>query len=305
VIIDEIEDVLRVLTCDQWYIDMPIMNTGVLSPGIWEFKDTGGALVPVRSRPDKPQANSLYIVEKNISGSVPGTIFTGIGCYLMRKYHNVVKRYMLKSSNIKGATILDIGTGQGGDVPKWRTARKVYCIEPDIESIREMQGRIAHLERHGVLDTVLVKNSMLRDVSPDDIPEKISMFTAFFCMNQWYDGDWEALETIVKARGARGCKLLAIALTDPYENKNDCWTLSTLEDGTKYCISLHQTRIVNIRETVINTKRLDDIMNRCGMERSYYQRLNESDVMTEKEKRLSSMYTALIYSKKPGGIRSF
>nr|YP_009659051.1 hypothetical protein [Spizellomyces sp. 'palustris']QCQ69049.1 hypothetical protein [Spizellomyces sp. 'palustris'] len=153
----------KIKTCDDWSIDMPWENHECVE-GIWEFEKRANILVPTRLRLDKPQANSLEIVEKNLVDSIPGTIFTGIGCYLMRKYHNRVKIDMLRSSHDMGSVIMDIGTGQGGDVIKWRRAKLIYCIEPSVKATQEME------QRYGYLPNVFVINSLLKDVDPSTIP---------------------------------------------------------------------------------------------------------------------------------------
>ena len=50
---------------------------------------------------------------------------------------------MIKNANDKDAVILDVGTGQGGDVDKWKRVKYVYCIEPAWKSSSEMLRRFA------------------------------------------------------------------------------------------------------------------------------------------------------------------
>ena len=278
-------------TCDGHLVDTlfsDLFNGIKLERGIWEFKNSSGILVPTRARPDKPQANSLEIVRKNVTESAPGNVFEGIGCYFMRKYHNAVKRAMIMS--MPNTNILDIGTGQGGDVTKWAKAKTVYCVEPDSESTAEM------IKRHGTKDSILVNNCFLRDLDPKHVGNKnISLFTAFFCINQWEDSDWDGLERAVTALGTRRCKLMVIALTHPYEEDNRCWKL--YKEEPYYYISIHSTRIVGIREKAMSIDRLDSLMARCRMTRTLTERLNMCEMMTEEEQRLSAMYTAIVYQR--------
>ena len=313
----------NLLTCDGWSIDIPwdppcvehlapddarcielgkdsLVRTATNKVDIWEFMLVNGRLQPTRPRPDKPQANSLEIVNKNMKQSGIGTIFTGIGSYMMRKYHNRVKREMLKSSNIAQATILDIGTGQGGDITKWMTSKKVYCVEPDAEAIREMDIRMQNITSS---PNILANNIYLRDIDISEIKDKIDVFVAFFCMNQWNKDDWDALKRVINTRGSKKCRLIAIALTNPCEGNNVCWKLSLSSENPaqglgNYEISIHNTRITGIRENVVNARKLDVLMAECGLIYAEHIRLNESeDLMTEHEHRLSSMYTAFTYKK--------
>ena len=281
-------DKRELLTSDGVRItDIPWMDSQSIE-GIWEFRLTNAHLVPVRCRPDKPQANSYEIVQHNLYKAVPGTVFDGRGCYMMRKYHNAVKKRMLAVSS--NAVLLDIGTGQGGDVPKWKRALMVHCVEPNVSCADEI------ISRYGRVANITMHNCLLRDLDPSELPHRVSLFTAFFCMNQWNDEDFGNLERVIDAKGSRKCTLLAIALTHPWENDNGCWTL-TMTSNVNYKISIHDTRIVGIHERVVSVKKLDSIMKRCNMYRIEQNKLNQSDFMTINEQRLSGMYTALVYKR--------
>ena len=77
----------KLMTCDGHEVEVKHTGLPEGSFGVWEFAfdRRSECLVAKRPRPDKPQANSAHIVEKNLYNSVPGTIFTGQGFYLMRK----------------------------------------------------------------------------------------------------------------------------------------------------------------------------------------------------------------------------
>ena len=76
----------------------------------------------LKPRPDKLSPSKSEIVDKTIFFAVSGSIFSGIGCYLLRKCHNAVNKYVIKQSNMDKAILLDIGTGQGGDLNTWSLA---------------------------------------------------------------------------------------------------------------------------------------------------------------------------------------
>ena len=58
----------------------------------------------------------------------------------MRKYHNIIKQNIL--DKYKGR-LLDIGSGNGGDIHKWKHFRKIVCIEPDYEKIKNFKNRLS------------------------------------------------------------------------------------------------------------------------------------------------------------------
>ena len=293
-------------TCDGYTLDInriTVTNINLLTLGIWEFKyfikDSVAVLEPIRHRPDKPRANSLNIVQKNTKFDVlPTGLFTGIECFLMRKYHNKQKAIMLSDSHMNNAVIMDIGTGQGGDINKWRTAKTIYCIEPDKNALKELRKRIEQNKPKFevyIIECLLCKLE-LNNINPNP---KISIFTAFFCMNLWQDQDWMTLKHAVKDKGSANCKFIGIALTNPVEDDNKCWTLKITSDTT-YTLSIHNTRIINVSETIVPIQKLNDFMKHCGLLPStpFPQRLNNRTIMTDPENTLSNMYTAFVYSKK-------
>lgn len=280
------------LTCDKHEVDVEHEELPDNSFGVWEFAFENGKLIAKRPRPDKPQANSKHIVHKNMFDSVPGTLFSGRGFYLMRKYHNRVKRQVIKDARDVKATFLDVGTGQGGDLRKWDRALRVFCVEPNHDSMLEMRDRCTD----AIWSKITPINARLACVNPDLIDRKIDIFTAFFCMNQFENDDWKMLERLVKTRGSKNCRLLAIAVTSPKEHKSPNLELKMLGDD-KYNIKMHDTRIMDIDEKTVSSSRMDIVMKRCDMKPVKQQKLDENDFMTADEKRLSSMYTLFIYAR--------
>ena len=263
---------------------------------IWEFgysRETN-TLVPMRPRHDKVFANSLAIVKKTLTNAVPGSIFTGVGCYLMRKYHNRVKKDAIWDAKDDKATILDIGTGQGGDIYKWKRASRVYCVEPSEDATEEMIRRIGRDD--AFREKVRVFNVPLRDLDVDLISDKIDIFTMFFCANLFEQDDWTKLKQVIKKRGSRRCRLLMIALTDPRSHDNDCFTLR-MTNMEKYHINIHGTRISGMTESKVDPTRLKYVLSECNMENLLQQKLNEDNFMTAKERTLSSMYTLFVFKR--------
>ena len=280
------------MTCDGYTIDNIPVATADICEGIWEFSynETENVLRPERPRPDKPQANSKKIVETNIFHAIPESVFSGVGCYLMRKYHNRVKRRMIKNANDRDAVILDVGTGQGGDVDKWKRVKCVYCIEPTWRSSNEM------LRRYGESEKVEIINKCLRDLDHDLITNRVDVFTVFFCMNQFEDADWASLQKLITSKGSRKCRLLAIAMTAPKTYRGKCFEIK-MRDEERYNIDICSTRISDINEKVVNSAKLTKMMDRCGMKLVKQERLDSNDFMTREERMLSSMYESFVYNK--------
>ena len=275
------------------YLDVNTLdNISSNQVGLWEFQFDNEKLIAKRRRPDKPQANSKHIVDKNMFSCVPGTLFTGSGFYLMRKYHNRTKAQLISDAYDFKAVIMDIGTGQGGDIGKWKRAKRVYCVEPNEYSMREMLERCDNDER------MIVLNAKLSDINPDDIHDKVDIFTAFFCMNQWGDEDFAMLKYVILNKGSTKCRLLVTALTHPKHCETENFKID-MKPGTTntYNVSIYDTRIVDIDEIAVLPDDLTKLAKKCGMHQVKHERLDTNDFMTWEEKRLSSMYSLFVYSK--------
>ena len=105
--------------------------------------------VPLRIRVDRTRPNderpTAISVWQDINNPITQNTIEGRNIKIMRKYHNEVKMDLLARTFGPGATILDIGSGRGGDIQKWRALglKKVYAMEPDTgNSIKEFRERL-------------------------------------------------------------------------------------------------------------------------------------------------------------------
>jgi hypothetical protein len=106
------------------------------------------AFIFTRTRPDKNEANAVSVIEDNLRLTIDPILQTtleGRDTALLRKYHNRIKNSMFHSINQTEDTILlDIGSGDGQDVMKWKNARiiKIYAVEPDAKHLEELKKRV-------------------------------------------------------------------------------------------------------------------------------------------------------------------
>jgi hypothetical protein len=127
--------------------DSPLLN-GWVSGGILElapdFTHTPIKLFPVRIRHEKPQPNTLEIAQdvwNDINHPLDHLTLEGQTFSLVRAYHNQIKKQLL-SEIPNGAYLVDIGSGRGGDVNKWRHLGRILAIEPNLEHVQELHRRL-------------------------------------------------------------------------------------------------------------------------------------------------------------------
>lgn len=134
----------------------PITQT--LSSGTiveYSFDFETNSMVPVRVRNDKTVPNRLDVALSNwdwIHDPVKKESLIGEGFDLVFKYHNRIKKALFQSVG-KNRTLLDIGSGRGGDVAKWKDFSRIVAVEPNPDYLPELERRIT---LHGLEDRVLI-----------------------------------------------------------------------------------------------------------------------------------------------------
>nr|QBK92683.1 MAG: mRNA capping enzyme [Pithovirus LCPAC401] len=106
-------------------------------------KDGKFSLRGVRTfKPSPNRSDVAREIWNNMHDPITATTITGEDLILLFKNNNRIKRELIKRIN-KGSVILDIGSGVGGDVDKWKSAEldRVYAIEPDEKKLVELRRR--------------------------------------------------------------------------------------------------------------------------------------------------------------------
>jgi hypothetical protein len=265
--------------------------------GVYEFEvlqmheDENGTrfdLKVLRFRDDKKKPNASKVIMNNISGLELRDIWNGYGCVLMRQYHNAVKRKMLKIYT-RGCTVLDIGTGQGGDISKWRGTKKVYCVEPNDETVLELKRRLSEA---GMKKHVSVIHSSISDI--DKIQKrvkKVDVMTLFFAVNLFSQRDLDALVQIVDIYQPKHIIGAFLDRELIRFGDNSCFSIVP-NDRSGYRIHLHGTRI-NQDENFFGLDQLEFV----GYKLADSQPLNKGKIMSSNEMELSSMFRCFHFRK--------
>jgi hypothetical protein len=250
---------------------------------ICEFEYKDDTFQFIKERPDKPSANSYRICYNNIKLHVPENYFLGNTAFFMRKYHNNIKYQLLRRH--QNRIILDIGTGQGGDLKKWyKNNQSVYCIEPSDRKIAELQRRYKKYNK----DFIYIIKSYLGTLDIEMIGD-VDIITAFFCMNLFQRKDLDKLIKILITK--KPTHFIGIIVSKAENVSNECFTMALYEeDSSTYELTIHNTRIKNVREYVITEKNLKDLLYKAKYKLKTFQSLEEGCLLTPNEKLLSSYY---------------
>jgi len=169
-----------------------------------EVKDGEVVLTPDRIRDDKIFPNEYYIVDnlyQLLMNPIMESTLIGQDTVLMRKFHNSIKRELLNDVT-PDSYLIDIGSGKGGDLSKWKLFRKVLAIEPNVGYIHEFERR---LEERGMRGKVEILNTRGEDTDmisdnvcsflPDDLEGKKVYISFMFSLGFFWESD-KALQSL-------------------------------------------------------------------------------------------------------------
>lgn len=112
----------------------------------WNYQES--MFYPLRIRYEKSGPNRNDVAIDNwyiINVPISSDSIRGLDMGLVYKYQNRIKKRLYKSviyDRRQGDYLLDIGSGEGGDVAKWMMYRKVIVVEPNLEHIEELKRRL-------------------------------------------------------------------------------------------------------------------------------------------------------------------
>jgi hypothetical protein len=112
---------------------------------IVELKWNNNTFEQFKIRHDREQPNYTKTAQNvwtHIKSPVLESTIRGHDLILMRKNHNLIKSKLLHYLP-NGVNLLDIGSGRGGDIHKWKEIKAhVLAVEPSIEHITDFKQRL-------------------------------------------------------------------------------------------------------------------------------------------------------------------
>lgn len=245
-----------------------IIPDGVIESAVtiaeFVFDPVTKKLVYYRPRPEKSSPNSGKPVFDNwfdMHSSMTLSDMRGETLFFYRKYHNQIKSGLF-NYDPKVKTLLDIGSGQGGDIAKWRKYDHIIAVEP------------VNDERRGEFF------KRLRDT---DMSDKVTLI---------YAGgeDWETIVPIVLDKTG-GCGVDAISLMDSmtffwksdemYQRLLETISLCLSEDGCIYWKVMDGQSVRQLLRPKFSLDHQDKVIFRGSIDSSYPESDNTQKGMIE------------------------
>jgi hypothetical protein len=173
-----------------WYsaenqiVDIPVklQSLKVIDDNVVELRydPTQKVFIETRIRFDKPFPNKMKVVNHILDlikrPITEDTLKGKNNMIFLKKFHNRIKQNLINQSvnrlqNYFGnITLLDVGSGQGGDINKWTQIDLVYAVEPDKQRVEEFKRRLGSNKK------VKILNEKIENI---DFKEEINLVTLF------------------------------------------------------------------------------------------------------------------------------
>lgn len=290
----------------------------------WDYERR--LFVPERIRHDKtkPNRNEIAIdVWEDIHDPIDENVLTGNSFRLLRKYHNRIKSelFRIASKNViyGRRTLLDIGSGRGGDVRKWLLFDKIVAVEPNDEHIVELQRRIdeagitdrVKIVKAGGEDTEIITREVINFIGERVSTVSMMLSLSFFWENEnkidrllstilsnisqngefiFLTIDGSAVEQTFDPAFRTGLPLNVLKLGPATLKYDDTKNPPTLD------INIDNTIVQNQTEWLVYIEDLSVVLERYGFNLRYVHRADKENFLSLHEQIFTSMYTYGIYS---------
>lgn len=152
---------------------------------IIECRITDKGVELIRFRNDKVEPNSSFVANKvweTLQNPVEVDTLLGRNLALIRRYNQIIKSNLIRKYIPDKSIVIDVGSGRGADLAKWKRFKKIYTIEPDSEVLKIFEDRrkeMKDLPEIVVLNTGAENTSLIKKTIGD---EQISAINLFYCL---------------------------------------------------------------------------------------------------------------------------
>jgi hypothetical protein len=267
---------------------------------------------------DKETPNALRTGEnvwRAIQNPIPESEIVGEGLKLMRKWHLLIKKYWIEAFG-KGSTLLDVGSGQGGDIVAWKENHDtVYAVEPNKTNMEELNRR---------LDYYSFKRATVLNMGAEETFNVIEALggatitgVALFSVLTYFFESKSKLQNLVNTISSvleRGGKVHGLVLdgnkvadvlrehdkiiTPPYSIVPMTAVPEKIEYGVEIEIDMHGTMVVKQREYLVNYSLFRDMMVEAGFEETHSENVSPPPYLNRYSALLTSMHRTFAFERK-------
>ena len=297
----------------------------------WDYEKE--ILVPYLIRHDKNKPNRMDVandVWADIHNPITEETLAGNTFTLLRKYHNKVKRGLFTdAANIKGRisllekdkkTLLDIGSGFGGDLTSWKNYKLIVAVEPNPEHIEELRRRIVtygmsdkvRIVQAGGQDTQVISTAVREFLGGRaDVISMMFSLTFFWQSSQLVD---QLVDTWTKNIKPDGQIIFTTMDGDLVEQTfepalNTGPAITKLELGPAtldyYGEEIPKRLVIDIKDTIVRDQtewlvRLDDLkirLSKYGFDIVKREKMDVERFLTQEEITMTQMYSYGVISR--------
>lgn len=287
----------------------------------WEWNFDRKMLLPKLLRDNKAFPNNFDSALDNwnlVHNPINETTIMGNDFTLLRKYHNQIKKELLQIASFQGSLgrkyLIDIGSGKGGDVTKWKNYDRILAVEPNPRMHEELHRRI---QAAGMGDKVKVLKTYGEDLKTIYAESKTFFKTKASCISglfslTFFSGDKlkELMNMVKKCISKKGIFIFATLdkrnINEFYENKNDSLQkINTAElDYNKkenvLSLIIHGSNTVDEKqiETPTDVKLLEEKFRDIDFELNQYERANKEKFLNDGEIQMTNLYSYGYFSNR-------
>lgn len=235
---------------------------------IMEFSWNGEKFIPTRFRDDRPIPNRNEVaisVWNDIQNPMYESTIRGQDLVLMRKFHNKIKHHLLQKFTKPRSTILDIGSGRGGDIKKWKILNlDVFSIEPDSENIEELKKR---LKFYNFESTIINAGGEDLEIIKKQLTKKVDVICVFFSLTFFDDEKQKQFLETIKNFLNYGGYIIGIVLdgekvknTVKQKLENNSFSLTISNDKLITNINDETSMVKNVHETLFDFNKFKNLL---------------------------------------------
>lgn len=235
----------------------------------FEYDHKNNVFIPIRIRYDKNGKSNRLDVALDVWEDINDPITYEYlikhlpqDIHIMNKNHNIIKNEMIRIL-ATGKTVLDIGSGKGGDLMKYYNnyVTKLYMIEPNEKNVYELKRRLNDnysIDHHNFKTKIILEKGENYDRLSKILSrerEKFDVLSMFFSLTFFFETE---------------NKLRSLVNVIDFFLKDGGYFIGTVMDGEKVALALQNIDEIKTNEYVI-TKKYDKIeLNNIGYGKKIY-----------------------------------